>query len=195
MWYSALEAPGLKGVPSGRALSATEATIVRGRLALLYRLDEHAMLLDSNEPYGPREPAPLVHVCLGRGSVVSGLRSGLPAEVATGLRVALDALSPLSCLADRSAEDRIWASVRAVPMVAAMRSGPVYRFPETVPPSPNAVLVDRSNSELLLATDPGLVGALPSARARVGHLGRIDRPPDRATFTRTGVVSAGLTAL
>jgi len=109
--------------------------VVCRRLSLLYRLDQHGMLLESNEPGAPGEPAPLVHVALGEHAVVYGLRSGLPDAVAIHLAEALRSLRPLSELSDPAVAQRVWDSVRAPhvkPCYAAVVDGRAVSICHTV---------------------------------------------------------------
>jgi hypothetical protein len=144
------------------APAALADEIVQTRLCVLYRLGPGDVLLESNEPGGHGDVAPIAHVTVGQRHVVFGLRAGLPESVTTPLLAALADVHPVYDLTDRTIERRIRTSVASIPLISGVSSGPCYSFPIDIGVPNAAVRVDDTNSNVLSAINPEVIGILSS---------------------------------
>ena len=88
-------------------MQETETSIIPRRLALLYRLDANGRLLDSNEPGGAGQRAPVAHICIARDVAVFSVRSGLPSQMMDQLCASSARIRPAANLEDHSLEELV----------------------------------------------------------------------------------------
>jgi hypothetical protein len=131
-----------------------DADIVSTRLSLLYKRDHAGFLLESNEPFGPGESAPLVHIILCRDTVVVGFQAGIDKNLLKRFEQAFSTLTPLNNLNDRSIDTAVSALVQEIPTLNSLYSGPVYEIIKLTTQSSRTLRVNSSNKKLLITHYP-----------------------------------------
>jgi hypothetical protein len=138
----------------------SEEAIIRERHSLLYRRDHTGCLLETNEPFGPGDLAPLAHIALSRDLAVFAFRAGLGSDLLLQFERSLKAVRPVHDLTDRSIDAVIWTLVEQIPAVKSVVSGPVYVVAEPPAVPFGAVRVDPNDPRLLIAHYPNTAEGL-----------------------------------